>query len=85
VHEVRGWLAESLEAFDPAPSPRRAAARYWDGQLANAQARFAVADDDGAARLVAALVAAGNPVIEAVPDESRLERLFLEPPAEARP
>jgi len=52
--------------------------------MAAAQARFAVADDDGAARLVAALVAAGVPVIEAAPEESRLERLFLEPPAQAK-
>jgi ABC-type multidrug transport system ATPase subunit len=65
-----------------------ALARNAGAQLAEAgpaQARFAVADDDGAARLVAALVAAGVPVVEAVPDESRLERLFLEPKAEARP
>ena len=54
--------------------------------LAPPQARFAVADDDAAARLVAALVAAGVPVVEAAPDESRLERLFLEgPPGGARP
>ena len=46
-----------------------------------AQARFAVADDQGAARLIEALVAAGIPVAEATPEESRLERLFLEPPA----
>ena len=52
--------------------------------MAAAQARFAVADDDGAARLVAALVAAGVPVIEAAPEESRLERLFLDPPAQAK-
>jgi len=52
--------------------------------LAAAQARFAVADDDGAARLVAALVGAGIPVIEAAPEESRLERLFLEPPTATR-
>jgi predicted ATPase/DNA-binding SARP family transcriptional activator len=45
VHEVRGWLAEALEALDPAPSPRRAAALYWDGQLAIAQARFAEAEE----------------------------------------
>jgi ABC-2 type transport system ATP-binding protein len=43
------------------------------------QARFAVTDDDAAARLVAALVTAGVPVAEAAPEESRLERLFLEP------
>jgi len=47
--------------------------------LAPPQARFAVADDDAAARLIAALVAAGVPVAEAAPEESRLERLFLEP------
>ena len=43
------------------------------------RARFAVTDDDAAARLVAALVTAGVPVAEAAPEESRLERLFLEP------
>jgi ABC-2 type transport system ATP-binding protein len=43
-------------------------------------ARFAVADDDGAARLLQALVAGGVPVAEVIPDESRLERLFLEAP-----
>jgi ABC-2 type transport system ATP-binding protein len=53
--------------------------------LAATQARFAVADDDGAARLVAALVGGGIPVVEAAPDESRLERLFLESPAQAKP
>ena len=47
--------------------------------LAAPQARFAVTDDDAAARLVAALVTAGIPVAEAAPEESRLERLFLEP------
>jgi ABC-2 type transport system ATP-binding protein len=40
--------------------------------------RFAVSDDAGAARLVAALVTAGAWVAEAVPEESGLERLFLE-------
>ena len=44
VHEVRGWLAQALEAFDAEPSPRRAAGLYWDGQLAIAQARFADAE-----------------------------------------
>jgi ABC-2 type transport system ATP-binding protein len=42
------------------------------------EARFTVADDAGAARLLQALVAAGVPVAEATPEESRLERLFLE-------
>jgi len=39
-------------------------------------ARFAVADDAGATRLLAALLAAGVAVIEASPEEGRLERLF---------
>jgi ABC-2 type transport system ATP-binding protein len=56
---------------------RTAGAELTD--VAPPQARFAVADDDVAARLVAALVAAGLPVAEASPEESRLERLFLEP------
>ncbi len=44
------------------------------------EGRFVVADDAGAARLLHALVTAGVPVAEAVPEESRLERLFLAPP-----
>ncbi len=39
-------------------------------------ARFTVADDTGATRLLGALLADGLPVIEAVPEEGRLERLF---------
>ena len=39
-------------------------------------ARFGVADDAGATRLVQALFAAGVPVIEATPEGGRLERLF---------
>jgi ABC-type multidrug transport system ATPase subunit len=39
-------------------------------------ARFAVADDAGATQLIAALVGAGVAVIEASPEEGRLERLF---------
>ena len=46
--------------------------------LGSTDARFAVADDAGAARLVEALVRAGVPVAEVAPEESRLERLFLE-------
>jgi ABC-2 type transport system ATP-binding protein len=41
-------------------------------------ARFAVADDAGATRLIAALVRAGAAVIEVIPEEGRLERLFTE-------
>ncbi|MBI5710861.1 MAG: ABC transporter ATP-binding protein [Candidatus Eisenbacteria bacterium] len=50
-------------------------------EVASPLARFAVADDAAAARLVAALVAAGVPVAEAASEEGRLERLFLEGPA----
>ena len=39
-------------------------------------ARFVVADDAGATRLLAALIHHGVAVIEAMPDEGRLERLF---------
>jgi ABC-type multidrug transport system ATPase subunit len=42
-------------------------------------ARFAAADDAGAVRLLRALIEAGVPVLEASPEESRLERLFLTP------
>jgi ABC-2 type transport system ATP-binding protein len=42
------------------------------------EARFTVADDAGAARLLQALIGAGVPVAEATPEESRLERLFLD-------
>jgi ABC-2 type transport system ATP-binding protein len=48
--------------------------------VAPPEARFAVADDAGAARLIEALVTGGVPVAEATPEESRLERLFLETP-----
>ncbi|MBK7366900.1 MAG: ABC transporter ATP-binding protein [Candidatus Eisenbacteria bacterium] len=46
-------------------------------------ARFRVNDDLGATRLLSALLAAGLPLIEAAPDEGRLERLFA-PGAEVR-
>jgi hypothetical protein len=39
-------------------------------------ARFGVADDAGATRLISALVNGGVAVIEASPEEGRLERLF---------
>jgi len=44
------------------------------------EAVFAVADDTGATRLLAALIAAGAPVVEARSEEGRLERLFLDAP-----
>jgi ABC-2 type transport system ATP-binding protein len=46
-------------------------------------ARFTAADDAVAARLLRALVENGVPVVEASPEESRLERLFLEPESAA--
>jgi len=48
------------------------------------EARFTVADDAGAARLLQTLIGAGVPVAEATPEESRLERLFLDAPTDAR-
>jgi len=42
------------------------------------EARFAAPNDEVSARLLQALVGAGVPVAEATPEESRLERLFLE-------
>ena len=48
-------------------------------------ARFAVTDDSGATRLIAALVRAGVAVIEVIPEEGRLERLFTEGSAAATP
>ncbi|HUK64357.1 MAG TPA: ABC transporter ATP-binding protein [Dongiaceae bacterium] len=44
----------------------------------NTEARFSVSDDAASARLMASLVAAGVPVSEVAPEESRLERLFLD-------
>ncbi len=43
AHEVRAWLQQALDRLAPQPSPRRAAALYWDGRLALSQARFAAA------------------------------------------
>jgi ABC-type multidrug transport system ATPase subunit len=40
------------------------------------QGRFQVADDDMAAALLSKLVTAGLPVVEAVPEENRVERLM---------
>jgi len=48
-------------------------------EVAPPLARFAVADDAGAARLVQSLVAESVPLAEVTPEEGRLERLFLEP------
>jgi predicted ATPase/DNA-binding SARP family transcriptional activator len=61
AHEVRGWLAQALDAAAPA---RRATALYWDGRLALSQGRFGEAE----ARLESALAVAREarePVVEA--------------------
>ncbi len=57
----------------------RAGARFqtWDAP----DARFVVDDDAGATRLLAALIEGGVPVVEAVAEEGRLERLFTRPAA----
>jgi ABC-2 type transport system ATP-binding protein len=74
-------LRVRLSTEAPAPAPERLAAiameaggsfRGWSAP----DARFAVADDAGATRLLAALLAAGVAVTEANPEEGRLERLF---------
>ncbi|HET7225814.1 MAG TPA: ABC transporter ATP-binding protein [Candidatus Eisenbacteria bacterium] len=70
--------------FAAAPPPLEPAATRAGATLESAgerDARFGVGDDAAAARLVAALVQAGAQVAEVVPDESRLERLFLHPGA----
>jgi tetratricopeptide (TPR) repeat protein len=64
THEVRGWLAQAVAQLPPGPTARRAAALYWDGRLAIAQARF----DEAEKQLHAALSAAhavGEAAIEA--------------------
>jgi ABC-2 type transport system ATP-binding protein len=48
--------------------------------VTSAEARFNVADDAGAALLIQTLVVGGVAVAEVTPEESRLERLFLDAP-----
>ena len=43
AHEVRCRLRDALQRLAPEPTPLRATALYWDGQLALSQARFAEA------------------------------------------
>jgi len=54
AHEVRGWLAQALDAEAQLSPQRRASGLYWDGMLALSQDLFA----DAQARLEAALAAA---------------------------
>ncbi len=74
-------LRVRLSTEHPAPTSERLAAvaaaagaafRAWSAP----DARFAVTDDAGATRLIAALLHEGCAVIEALPEEGRLERLF---------
>jgi ABC-type multidrug transport system ATPase subunit len=71
---VRFAVGAALERAAIATAASAAAAELLD--VAPPDARFRVADDAGATRLLAALLAAGLPVVEAVADEGRLERLF---------
>src|SRR5215208_732502 len=64
AHEVRGWLAQVLDAPAPLPPERRATGLYWDGTLALSQDLFG----DAEVQLEAALAAAreaGEPSVEA--------------------
>jgi ABC-2 type transport system ATP-binding protein len=76
-------LRVRLSTEQPTPPPERladiaagagASYRGWSAP----DARFGVADDNGATRLIAALVRASVAVIEVLPEEGRLERLFTE-------
>ena len=51
AHEVRGWLAEALDACEAAPAARRATGLYWQGMLAMSQGLF----DEARAQLEAAV------------------------------
>jgi ABC-type multidrug transport system ATPase subunit len=79
VLRVRG-PAGAIGGAVPRATLEQAAARAGAQlrEVAAPLARFVVADDDGAVRLVQALVAAGVPVAEVAPEEGRLERLFLD-------
>ena len=57
--------------------PKTALARLIEQRAG--EAVFEVAGDQGANQIIAALVKAGFPIIEAIPDSSRLERLFKTP------
>lgn len=74
VRIAKTWTPERWAGEGLATAATKAGARMLD--VAPPDARFEVADDAGAARLLAELVRAEVPVIEATPDGSRLERLF---------
>jgi ABC-type multidrug transport system ATPase subunit len=78
-------LRVRLATSDAAPPPPSALAELARASGATFRdwtapdARFHVADDAAVTRLLAALLAANVPVIEAGPEEGRLERLFAGP------
>ena len=82
-------LRVRMSADAAPPDPARlaalalAAGAQWKDWVAP-EARFIVGDDAGATRLLASLLADGVPVVEAAPEEGRLERLFAGPAGEAR-
>ncbi len=74
-------LRVRLSAEQPAPTAERLAAVAASGGATFSgwtapDARFSVTDDAGATRLLAALLHEGCAVIEVLPEEGRLERLF---------
>jgi len=71
---VRRGKIEAMETLEAGT----ARARILRVRLAAGGGAATVESDDAAAALLAALVGAGHPVVEAVPEESRLERLFQE-------
>ena len=76
---ARGLRVRFSASTPLAREPVEAAARGAGAEVLEVtppDARFRVADDAAATRLLAALIAAGLPVIEAVAEEGRLERLF---------
>ncbi|HEX7078438.1 MAG TPA: ABC transporter ATP-binding protein [Candidatus Eisenbacteria bacterium] len=74
VRVAAGWAWDAGGRDRLSARATAAGARLLDA--APPDARFEVPDDAGAARLLAELVRAEVPVIEASPDGSRLERLF---------
>ena len=79
VRWMSGVAAVGRDALERAAQSSGAA--FQD--MADGTARFVVASDETCAQLLKSLIAAGVPVIEAVPGESRLERLFLATPGGA--
>ena len=85
---ARALRVRFANAAPPSRSAIEAAAREAGAELHDVtppDARFRVADDASATRLLAALLAHGQQVVEVVPEEGRLERLFAGAPRGAQP